>query len=109
TTLAQMAAVGKVGFEIEWAKLPVYREVRAHPAADQRQLAMYWGGDYELVATVRPEKVEELLRTFQEKRHPLTVCGRVLPTVPNVLVADGKRETLHPYGWEHFRSVPITH
>lgn len=109
TTLAQMAAVGKVGFEIEWAKLPVYREVRVLPAADQHQLAMYWGGDYELVASVRPEKVEELLRTFHEKRHPLTVCGHVLPTVPNILVADGKRETLHPYGWEHFRSVPITH
>ena len=109
TTLAQMAALGGVGFELEWAKLPVYREARTLPTPEVQQLAMYWGGDYELVATVRPEKADELLRTFHEKRHPLTACGRVLPATPNALLVDGKRETLHPHGWEHFRSTPITH
>ncbi len=108
TTLAQMSALGKVGFEVEWEKLPLYKEIRTLPPSDQKQLAMYWGGDYELVATVRPEKLEELARMFQEKRHPLTVCGRVLPAGPNVLVAEGKPETLHPRGWEHFKSVPVT-
>ncbi len=107
TTLAQMAAVGGVGFEVEWAKLPVYREARALPPDDAREIALYWGGDYELVATVKPNRLAEVVAAFHERRHPLTVCGRALPTTPNVLVAEGKRETLHPHGWEHFRSAPI--
>jgi thiamine-monophosphate kinase len=109
TTLAQMANAGHVGFEIEWAKLPLYRELRALPPGEQQQLAMYWGGDYELVATVQPERLEEVVRVFHEKRHALAVCGKVLPTGPNVLVVDGKREPLHALGWEHFRSAPVTH
>jgi thiamine-monophosphate kinase len=107
-TLAQMSALGHVAFEIDWGKLPLYRELKNLPVDDQHELAAYWGGDYELVATVRPEKVDELTRVFQEKRHALSVCGRVLPPGPNVLVVDGKKGTLHPRGWEHFRSVPIT-
>jgi len=108
TTLAQLGAAAKVGFEVEWAKLPAFREIRTLPLAEQQAVAMYWGGDYELVATVKPDQVDALVQSFQEKRHPLTVCGRVLPAAPNVLVVDGKRETLHPHGWEHFRTVPIT-
>ena len=107
TTLAQMGSLGGVAFEVDWGKLPVYKETRALPASEAQDLALYWGGDYELVATVRPEKVEELLALFHEKRHALTACGRVLPTGPNVLVVDGRRDTLHPHGWEHFRSAPL--
>ena len=107
TTLAQMGSLGGVAFEVEWGKLPVYKETRGLPAPEAQDLALYWGGDYELVATVRPEKVEELAALFHEKRHLLTVCGRVLPSGPNVLVVDGKREVLHPHGWEHFRSAPL--
>ena len=106
-TLAQMGELGRVAFEIDWAKLPVYRDVRPLPVAEAQSLAVYWGGDYELVATVRPEKAEELIHVCQGKRHPLTVCGRVLPAGPNVLVVDGRRETLFPRGWEHFRSAPL--
>jgi len=110
TTLAQMGAAAKVGFEIEWAKLPTFKEIRGLPPAEQAELAMYWGGDYELVATVKPDQVDALVQSFQGKRHALTVCGRVLPAPPNVLVVDGKRETLFAHGWEHFRTVPmITH
>jgi thiamine-monophosphate kinase len=107
TTLAQMSSLGHATFEVDWGKLPVYRETRQLPLPEAQELALYWGGDYELVATVRTEKAEELVALFREKRHALTVCGRVLPAGPNVLVVDGKRETLHPHGWEHFRSAPL--
>ena len=108
TTLAQMGAASGVAFEVEWAKLPIFREVRALPSEDATQLALYWGGDYELVATVRPDKAAELVRVLQEKRHLATVCGRVAAAGPNILMVDGKKEMLHPHGWEHFRSAPIT-
>jgi len=107
TTLAQMGSLGGVTFEVDWSKLPIYKETRALPTSEAQDLALYWGGDYELVATVRPEKADELLALFHEKRHALTACGRVLPAGPNVLVVDGRRETLHPHGWEHFRSAPL--
>jgi len=107
TTLAQMGELAHVGFEVDWSKLPVYREVRTLPAEEAQSLALYWGGDYELVATVRPEKADDMARTFREHRHTIAICGRVLPTPPNVLLVDGGRETLHPHGWEHFRSEPL--
>jgi thiamine-monophosphate kinase len=108
TTLAQMSALARVGFEVEWEKVPVYRELKPLSAGDQQELAIYWGGDYELVATVRPERLDEVLRMCHDKRHVVTACGRVIPSGPNVLIADGKRGTLHPRGWEHFRSIPVT-
>src|SRR2546426_6866216 len=108
TTLAQMAAAGSVGFEVEWSKLPVFREVRDLPPAEAQTLALYWGGDYELVASVKPEALDGLARAFKDRGHPLTACGRVVPAVPNLLVVDGRRETLQPHGWEHFRSAPLT-
>lgn len=108
TTLAQLAAINGVGYEIAWEKLPVYRDVRAMPRDEAEQLAMYWGGDYELLATVQPERAEELVGLLRGKRHLAAVCGRVIPSGPNALLVEGKRETLHPHGWEHFRSTPIT-
>ena len=108
TTLAQMGAASKVAFEVDWGRLPVHREVRGLPLEEAQQTALYWGGDYELVGTVLPEGLDDLVRTFHEKRHPLSVCGRVNAAGPNILVVDGKKEALYPHGWEHFRSVPIT-
>jgi len=107
TTLGQMSQASRVGFEVDWAKVPVYTEVRALPTTDAQSLALYWGGDYELAATVRPEQADALLRTFQEKHHPLALCGRVISAPPNALIVDGRQETFEPRGWEHFRSEPL--
>lgn len=107
-TLAELAAVNGVSFEIDWEKLPVYRDVRPLPKEDAHQLAMYWGGDYELAATVRPDAVEDLLQQAREKRYQVAACGTVQAGDENVLLVGGKKETLHPHGWEHFRTAPIT-
>ena len=107
TTLAQMGEASRVGFEVEWARVPVYREIRELPPAEARALALYGGGDYELVATVRPEAADALVRAFRDRRLALAVCGRVLAAPPNALVVDGGREVLRPDGWEHFRSEPL--
>ena len=106
-TLAQMASMSGLSYHVDWDALPLHKGVGALGPGQAKELALYSGGDYELVATVRPEKADELLALFHEKRHALTACGRVLPAGPNVLVVDGRRETLHPHGWEHFRSAPL--
>ncbi|HYS70940.1 MAG TPA: thiamine-phosphate kinase, partial [Thermoplasmata archaeon] len=42
TTLAQMGEVAHVGFEVDWARLPVYPDVRALPPSEAQTLALYW-------------------------------------------------------------------
>lgn len=106
-TLAQMGAMSGMSYEVDWFALPVYKGLANLPPARVRELALYSGGDYELVATVKPEGVEALLAKFQERpraeRHRLTVIGRVGPPGPNRLLTPEGPEPLLAKGWEHFR------
>jgi len=54
------------------------------------------GGDYELVFTVRPEKIEEA-----RKASDLTVIGSVVEEGIWIEAGD-KKKKLEPKGYEHF-------
>ena len=86
-SLYDLAAVNTCGFSIDIAKLPVPASV---PPSAAKELALYGGGDYELIFTLPPE------------RHPVagvtyTVIGQVIPEP--VVVADGK--PLEKRGYQH--------
>ena len=106
-SLAQMAAMSGLSYTVEWDKVPVYKPAEVLPPERQREFALYYGGDFELVATVKPEAVEELTARLNEPRrgahHELTVIGQVGKAGPNLLTMGGKREPLLARGWEHFR------
>jgi len=106
-SLAQMAAMTGLSYAVEWEKVPLYNPVEPLPRERQMEFALYSGGDFELVATVKPEAVEDLAAHVNEPHrgmhHALTVIGTVGRAGPNGLRVDGKTEPLLARGWEHFR------
>lgn len=106
-SLAQMAAMSGLSYAVEWEKVPLHKPLEALAAERQREYALYSGGDFELVATVKPEAVKDLEDRMNEphrgSHHELTVIGKVGKAGPNTLVARGRTETLKGQGWEHFR------
>ncbi|MHC1595293.1 MAG: thiamine-phosphate kinase [Candidatus Syntropharchaeales archaeon] len=82
-SLADLARASRVGFKIEEERIPVYSD---------ELLALAWsaGGDYELLFTVVPEKIDELERIVD-----FTVIGSA--------VEEGAGDKLSPLGYDHFR------
>ena len=107
-SLAQMAAMSGLSYAVEWEKVPLHKPLEPMPVDRQREYALYSGGDYELVATVRPEAVNELVSRLNDPHrgahHELTVIGKVGKPGPNTLLVGGKAEPLQGRGWEHFRA-----
>ena len=108
TSLAQMASMSGMSYVVDWDRLPVYQDVEHVAVPARKDLVLYSGGDYELVATVKPEGLEALqerLRRHQREHGPrLSVVGRVEKGGGgNVLVMPDGREPLLSKGWEHFR------
>ena len=106
-SLAQMAEMSDLSYSVDWEKVPLYRPLEPLPRDRQKESALYSGGDFELVATVKPEAVGELVSRLNEPHrgahHALTVIGKIGKPGPNVLAVDGQREPLQGRGWEHFR------
>lgn len=106
-SLAQMAAMTKLSYQIEWEALPLYRGLASFPPPVAKELALYYGGDYELLATVRPDAIPVVLSRYadssQRDHNRLTVIGKVASAGGNVLLTKSGKEPLLAKGWEHFR------
>ncbi len=107
STLHQMVEASNVGFEVEQAKLPLYSKLKSFPPQDATRLAVYHGGDYELVATIKPDAFDQLKSSFDKRSLHLTAIGHVTKGKDCVLVTDKVKETIQDRGWEHFRAVPL--
>jgi len=107
STLHQLMEAGGTGFEVEQALLPLFAKLRTLPPSDAARIAVYNGGDYELVATVKPEALEDLKHRFTKKNLKLTVIGHAIKEKDCVLITEKGREPIPDRGWEHFRSVLI--
>ena len=109
-SLAQMAAMTKLSYQIDEAALPIYRALSSLPPSETKELALYYGGDYELLATVMPDAIQTLLSKYSgdrpQDRHRLTVIGQVAASGGNLLITKTGKEPLLSKGWEHFRSSP---
>ncbi len=106
-SLAQMSAMSGLSYVVDWERVPLYNPLETLPEERRKECALYSGGDFELVATVKPDGVQELVRKVNEPQrglhHELTVIGTVGKPGPNLLALGGKREPLQGRGWEHFR------
>ena len=110
TTVHQMSQASKVSFVIDYDAIPVYRGLRDADRKTIEDLALYYGGDFELLATVNADRLDSLLEKYRqtkgpEERHKLTVIGRVEARGGNRLYSkEGGTVPLENRGWEHFRS-----
>lgn len=107
-SLLHLAAVNPgVGFEVDAGALPVQpglrKAVGPGPALD---LALNWGGDYELVFCAPARTFARLKDALKGRGAPLTEVGRASDGEGLFLVRDGARERIEGRGFEHFRPPP---
>jgi thiamine-monophosphate kinase len=96
-SLFDLAEVSKVGFVVQEEALPIaecIEDLVGHQEAVN--LVLSAGGDFELVFTVRPEKIDEA-----RKACDLTVIGSVVEE-GIWIEAGGQKKKLEPKGYEHF-------
>jgi thiamine-monophosphate kinase len=86
--------------------LPLHPRLRrrGRPTALHLRSAFY-GGDYELFATMDASRVPEARAKLRRLRCPLTVIGRVEPGRGAWLERGGRQRPLPRAGWRHFGDV----
>ncbi|HDN96081.1 MAG: thiamine-phosphate kinase [Thermoplasmata archaeon] len=96
SSLYQLAKINNVGFIIYEDMLPVAEIAKKHE--NWLELALYYGGDYELLFTVPEEKGKEL-----EKKMDIKRIGKVIEENKITLIKEGKEHKIEDRGYEHFR------
>jgi len=109
TTVHQISEASGVSFLIDFDSIPVYTQLAGGDRRTLEDLALYYGGDFELLATVNPERLDALLEGYRrakgiEERRKLSVIGKVEAKGGNRLLSKkGGTTPLENRGWEHFR------
>jgi thiamine-monophosphate kinase len=99
--LPRLCAASKVGAKIEAARIPTLAPERG---GDPLELALNGGDDYELLFTVRRDKVGDVPRSFQGV--PLAKIGTIIDGRSlQLMLPDGREETLVAGGWDPFRAT----
>ena len=104
--LPRLCAASGVGADVESNNLPVvqHSNVVRGPGVDSLQLALHGGDDYELLFTVRSNRVNMLPKTLHGV--PLTAIGRITEHRGLVrLKQGGRKRQLRPGGWDPFRNT----
>lgn len=96
-SLHDLSKASNVGFRIYENKLPVLPEVKGLLKGEELlEAVVYTGGDFELLFTVAPDKIERA-----KKACSLTVIGEVTG-IGVFIEREGRLEELKAKGYEHF-------
>lgn len=100
TDLCHLCDESGVGAKIFEDRVPLFEKGQARASLDH---ALSGGEDYELLFTVRPEK----LKTFAPELAgvPLREMGEIVPRSEGITLIrrNGTMRPLRPTGWDHFR------
>lgn len=95
----------KVGALIDAARIPIDHfviDLCGRRALDPLMLALHGGEDFELLFTVKPDKVAKL--PTRVDGIPVTRIGEITDAGKGVRIAEGSKTwNLEPGGWEHFK------
>ncbi|MDD4308032.1 MAG: thiamine-phosphate kinase [Thermoplasmata archaeon] len=94
-----LSKAGNVGFSVEADRLPLLDGLKA----SDREKAMHWGGDYELLFTVNPKKADSLFQS--DLGCPVTGIGTVTEDKAIMLLKGDGKKHLPDRGYEHFRGA----
>ncbi|UCF09137.1 MAG: thiamine-phosphate kinase [Thermoplasmata archaeon] len=106
SSIYQMGRVNGTGYELDLNTIPVSSEAAGMAKImemDVENLALYFGGDYELLFTVQDKGWEETRKVLSAIGTRITPIGRVVENEKNTLIKDGVPNTLENKGFEHFR------
>jgi len=106
-SLYQLQEINAVGFEINKDALPLATglNLRFHKeyGVDPYCLALHFGGDYELLVTIPPQKFEKTKQTLQKHGITVTPIGTVTKKREILVLENGTKKTLPNKGYEHFK------
>ncbi|MDD1755644.1 MAG: thiamine-phosphate kinase [Methanomassiliicoccales archaeon] len=98
-----LSGMSRVSFSLDFDEIPVEDEVLEVAEAldlDPIELALYYGGDYQLLFTVRPKGLDRLRDALG---NDFSVIGEAKAPGENVLVRGSEIIRLENRGYEHFR------
>ena len=95
SSLYQLMKINGKGFRIYEAWLPVHNNAKKYD--DALELALYCGGDYELLFTMPQENEVELRGKMEIKK-----IGEVMKEQKVLFIRDEKEEEMENRGYEHF-------
>jgi thiamine-monophosphate kinase len=106
--LREITAASQVGAEIWPEKIPLQdTTIKIAEAVGEEPLnfALYGGEDFELLLTVNPAALQQVLKCGREAGISLTCIGEIKPASLGVSLKgpDGKRRLLKQGGWDHFQ------
>jgi len=93
SSLYQLSKINGIGFRIFADFLPIDEEANL-------EVALYYGGDYELLFTAPKEEKENI-----EKKINAKMIGEVIDEKKITLIKDGKEYKIENKGYEHFKST----
>jgi len=104
--LRRLCEASGVGAELEAARIPISDAAAAESSAERTALerALFDGEDFELLATIPPERVDEAATEyFAAFGEQLYVLGRIAAE-PDVILIDhvGTAQKVSPRGFDHF-------
>jgi len=106
-SLHELRKMSGRGFEV--SGLPVAEEAKVFAEfhdLDVRELVLYGGEEYELIAAIRAEGWSRAVEAVRRVGGSLIRIG-VVTSDPRIVLGEGDRVTEIPYrGWEHFKSRP---
>ena len=103
SSIYSLAEASKVSFELDYAAIPVDLQVQKAAKAinlEAEELVLYYGGDYQLLFTFKPQGLERLRAELGKE---LSVIGKVTDTGENLSVKGDQVIRLDNRGYEHFR------
>jgi len=107
-SLYQLQELNAVGFEIKKDALPIAPELLKFPdkkhSIDPSFVALHFGGDYELLVTIRPDTFEKTKQTLKKQGISLSSIGRATKKQEILLLDRGKKALLENKGYEHFKN-----
>jgi len=96
TSLHHLSRASKVGFRVDFTNIPMMNGLDLAC----KMKALHYGGDYELLFTVNPLKVDALIDAAADS--PITEIGQVTKDMKILLSSHGEVGTLPDKGYEHF-------
>ena len=106
-SLYQLLELNKKGFEIQQDKIPLAKELQLLKNNDEQvdvfEIALHFGGDYELLFTVPEEKWIAVNTVFKKEGLALFSIGRVIREQKVYLVTGDRTSILENKGYEHFK------
>jgi thiamine-monophosphate kinase len=105
--LHQMLEASGSGAIVHWDSLPIVpglEPLASGGAGDFEELALHWGGEYELLAAVDPLGLDEVLLALDGMGGG-HVVGHLTSEREILLVRDGSPAPLSPHGFDHFKGV----